>query len=117
MGPQLTLLPLELLLSERPHRQEILKMITEDAAVARHFVHNVDKARHGEFVADVLNNERRVPKRFPATLQEAIDSIRSFIPSGAVQQAQTQLLAYNANFQQDDTSDSSKCFRCGKTGH
>jgi hypothetical protein len=50
-------------------------------------------------------------------LQEAIDSIRSFIPSGAVQQAQTQLLAYNANFQQDDTSDSSKCFRCGKTGH
>ena len=86
------------------------------AAQARHMVHGLDKMRYGEYVADVLNNERRAGAPFPQTLQEVVDGARSFIPSAAVHQAQSNVLAYNARINSSKPPDDG-CRICGSKEH
>lgn len=88
----------------------------DESTVARHMVHNLDKARHGEFVADTLNNERRNSDSFPDTVQAVVNGVRSYINTGAVYQAQTQLLAYGVQVT-DREAPKGPCFKCGKLGH
>lgn len=88
----------------------------DDASVARHMLHNLDKMRHGEYIADVLNAERRNPNSFPATLQAVLDGLRAFIPTTAVQQARANVLAYSTGVKAK-AEPPGPCPKCGQAGH
>ena len=90
--------------------------VPDAAAQARHMVHGLDKLRYGEYIADVLNNERRPGAPFPQTMQEVVDGARAFIPTATVQQAQANVLAFNARVSTQKPKGEG-CHICGSKEH
>ena len=46
----------------------------------KHMLHSLNKLRHGDYVADVLNAEQRAPACFLTTVLALTDGVRAFIP-------------------------------------